>query len=394
MSAENLQSENARDLELAACFSSPLAFLSPLDAAKTVLLQLGKVLAIDRAALLWKEEQSRTLQGISWECPDTVTIVRLPLSPHDSISQLASSQLATDQLPEPLTLLNWNSIVPGDVSGTADEILLGLVDPHDHQRLPPAWREVLPGILRWSMQFEQILRDRTLAALAEYAAGAGHEINNPLGSIIGRTSQLLKTETNREKRRLLEAIGAQAYRIGDMIGDTMLFANPPASRPQSVSLTETVQTVLHHFGSQIVDSQIHLSFLPTEAVFVHADPVQLHIVVSELVRNSLNALLDNPPESPRMLTVHCTCEERQGRTGGLLELIDTGPGLTPEQQQHCFDPFYSGRQAGRGLGFGLSKCWRIVQQHQGTISLCCEDRQTRVQVWMVSDAKATSPEAP
>ena len=51
---------------------------------------------------------------------------------------------------------------------------------------------------------------------------------------------------------------------------------------------------------------------------------------------------------------------------------DDGPGITPEERQHIFDPFYSARQAGRGLGLGLSKCWRIVTNHGGSIEVASQ----------------------
>ena len=66
-----------------------------------------------------------------------------------------------------------------------------------------------------------------LEALAEFAAGAGHEINNPVATIVGRAELLLKGETNPERRQALLTIGAQALRIRDMIGDLMVFARPP-----------------------------------------------------------------------------------------------------------------------------------------------------------------------
>jgi len=53
----------------------------------------------------------------------------------------------------------------------------------------------------------------------------------------------------------------------------------------------------------------------------------------------------------------------------VLTVTDTGPGIPPEIRPHIFDPFFSGREAGRGLGLGLSKAWRIVQMHGGTISV-------------------------
>ena len=86
-------------------------------------------------------------------------------------------------------------------------------------------------------------RDK-LEALADFAAGAGHEINNPLATIIGRAQMLLKDETDPQKRQMLMSIGAQAYRIRDMIGDTMLFGRPPCPELQVVNLTEVVDRVL------------------------------------------------------------------------------------------------------------------------------------------------------
>ncbi|MEO8497186.1 MAG: ATP-binding protein, partial [Planctomycetota bacterium] len=56
-----------------------------------------------------------------------------------------------------------------------------------------------------------------------------------------------------------------------------------------------------------------------------------------------------------------------------LSVADTGPGIPDQVRRHLFDPFYSGREAGRGLGFGLSKCWRIVELHGGTIEVSGND---------------------
>ncbi len=83
-----------------------------------------------------------------------------------------------------------------------------------------------------------------LEALAEFAAGAGHEINNPLAAISGRVQLLLATETDPAKRQALKTIGGQVYRIRDMIGDLMLFARPPKPDPELLDLAETISEVL------------------------------------------------------------------------------------------------------------------------------------------------------
>src|SRR5882724_357569 len=93
---------------------------------------------------------------------------------------------------------------------------------------------------------ESSVSDRQLAelklrALAEFAAGAGHEINNPVATIAGYAQQLLADETDPDRRHALATIGAQAYRIRDMIGDVMLFARPPQPRPEQIDLTAAVR---------------------------------------------------------------------------------------------------------------------------------------------------------
>ena len=88
---------------------------------------------------------------------------------------------------------------------------------------------------------------------------------------------------------------------------------------------------------------------------------------------------DSPSRFARFTVPHCNTPARaptpalrtpQLRTPHfLLSVPDTGPGIPPEIRPHIFDPFFSGREAGRGLGLGLSKAWRIVELHGGTLAV-------------------------
>lgn len=224
--------------------------------------------------------------------------------------------------------------------------------------------EVAARLLETVVLWESTLREKKLASLAEFAAGAGHEINNPLGTITGRTAQLLKDEPDPERRRMLEAIGAQAYRIRDMIGDTMTFARPPAPVRELLDLTEQVGETLTRFETDIRDREIMLEVIAAEGIPVFADPTQLAVVISELMRNSLTEVSDGGT-----ISLFCESFQLNDAPWARLRMVNDGPELTMLEREHCFDPFFSGRQAGRGLGFGLSKCWRIVQQHQGSLEL-------------------------
>jgi signal transduction histidine kinase len=131
--------------------------------------------------------------------------------------------------------------------------------------------------------------DAKLAALAEFAAGAGHEINNPLATIIGRVQLLLRDETDPERRRALTTIGGQAYRIRDMIGDLMLFARPPVPEPRELDLNEVVKTVGDALADKFVDASCTLQFTSGGTPVIWADRVQLEVVVACLLQNSQGA---------------------------------------------------------------------------------------------------------
>lgn len=211
---------------------------------------------------------------------------------------------------------------------------------------------------------EWILPDAAkLEAMAEFAAGAGHEINNPVATIVGRVQMLLKSETDPERRQALSTIGGQAYRVRDMIGDAMLFARPPAPRPEALSLSQTIDDVLTSLQEEINQGEVQLEVNVAEALSLYADETQWKVVLSNLLLNSLQAM-----EAGGQIKISASPFETESGPFIHLKVIDEGPGLTEEERIHLFDPFYSARQAGRGLGFGLSKCWRIAMQHGATIA--------------------------
>ena len=210
---------------------------------------------------------------------------------------------------------------------------------------------------------EFILPDTSkLEAMAEFAAGAGHEINNPLATIIGRAQLLLKDERDPQRRQMLLSIGAQAYRIRDMIGDAMLFGRPPVPELQSMDLAIAVAAVVRQQADALGTESCTVTVDVATPLVLTADSTQVAIVLTELLRNSRQALQSvGGGEIQLRATSHGEF--------AVIEIEDHGQGFTELERQRAFDPFFSGRQAGRGLGFGLSKCWRIVHQHGGRIAI-------------------------
>lgn len=207
--------------------------------------------------------------------------------------------------------------------------------------------------------------DARLEAMAEFAAGAGHEINNPLGTISGRVQMLLPGEMDPDRRLSLETIGAQTLRIRDMIGDAMLFARPPKPAIETVPLTEIANEVVEALSNAAVVSGHRLTIESSDRCEAEADPIQFKVVLGALIYNSIEAT----NSGGIVVSMNDGEDDQAGYV--VMRVADSGSGLSADEVEHMFDPFYSGRQAGRGLGFGLSKCWRIVTNHGGKIAVDC-----------------------
>ena len=209
-------------------------------------------------------------------------------------------------------------------------------------------------------RFRAAVEQAKLDAMKELAYGASHEINNPLANIAARAQTLLKREHDVDKRRMLEAIHRQAMRAHEMIADLMLFARPPALERQPFDLVEMVNGVLGESAELLQAASVSVSLdAPSEPIQLLGDRTQLAVAVTALINNSVEAMGSGGEIA---ITV-------DGPSAGVVSIAvrDTGPGIPSELREHLFDPFFSGREAGRGLGFGLSKCWRIVTDHGGTI---------------------------
>jgi hypothetical protein len=212
-------------------------------------------------------------------------------------------------------------------------------------------------------EFEQRLEREKLAALVEFAYGAGHEINNPLANIAARAQTLLEDELDPERRRKLVAIRRQAMRAHEMIADLMLFARPPQLEIAPTDLRQIVRQVAEEQQALAGERSVQLACeLGDGPIVVVADATQLAVAIAAVVVNAIEAVARDG---------HVAIVTREWVEGNVrsAEVIvrDDGPGISDGVRPHLFDPFFSGREAGRGLGFGLSKCWRIVTDHGGSV---------------------------
>jgi len=224
-------------------------------------------------------------------------------------------------------------------------------------------------------RFAHELEQEKLSAMKELAYGASHEINNPLANISTRAQTLLREETDPERRRKLAAINSQAFRAHEMISSLMLFARPPRLDPQPVDLCRLLEDVVGELTEEALRQGTSLEFQPLdEPLVIHADPEQLAVALHALVENAMEAVASGGRvEVAARPIIHSASFSSPQWVA--VSVSDTGPGIADEVRPHLFDPFYSGREAGRGLGMGLAQCWSIVRQHGGRIEVSSRPHQ-------------------
>jgi two-component system NtrC family sensor kinase len=199
-----------------------------------------------------------------------------------------------------------------------------------------------------------------VAALAEMAAGAGHEINNPLAVISGQAQYLLAGESDPERGRSLQAIIRQAQRIHQILHDLMQFARPAPPQKRAVEVGPLVRDVVISLQDLALEKQVRLETPePLPSLVVDADPGQTRTILCCLLRNAIEAAPLNGWAALRA--------EQLGPATAVFVVEDNGQGPSPTARAHLFDPFFSGRTAGRGRGLGLPTAWRLARQQGGEV---------------------------
>lgn len=211
--------------------------------------------------------------------------------------------------------------------------------------------------------FTERVAEARLEALRELAYGAGHEINNPLANIAARAQALLLGEREPERRRRLATIVDQAFRARDMIGGLMVFARPPRPEPAATTLEALVAPLLATFQPQAEARRVELVCrgLPP-LVELRLDASQVGEALRLLTINAFEAV----PEGGR---VEIAARQDPTDPHAEIEIVDDGNGMESETAERACDPFFSGREAGRGIGLGLPKALRLIEANGGRLRI-------------------------
>jgi signal transduction histidine kinase len=220
----------------------------------------------------------------------------------------------------------------------------------------------------------QMVQSEKLVSLGQLAAGAAHEINNPLTAILGYSDLLAEDDTLPERtRNTAGKIREQARRTTSLVQNLLSFARQVPAERTLLDLNTVVTNAVQlraldlHSGGSTIDLQLE-SVLPG----VRGDNNQLMQVFFNIISNALDAMA---PSGGGKLTIRT----QRDRGNVVLLFTDSGPGI--REPHRVFDPFYTTKPVGKGTGLGLSICYGIVQEHGGNI--ICYNGQTGGAVFRV-----------
>lgn len=203
-----------------------------------------------------------------------------------------------------------------------------------------------------------------LASMGTLAAGVAHEINNPLGIILGFTDLLLeKFPVDSEEYDLLKTIEKQGLNAKRVVENLLNFARHKEHKEELVDINQNILTVLSVMGNTLLLNKIkQKQFLEDDLPPVKADPGELQQVFFNLFNNAIHAMQGS---SQAVLTV-----STKSLHNSMVEIrvTDTGHGIKQEHRNRIFDPLFTTKEVGKGTGLGLSVSYGIITKHSGTIT--------------------------
>ena len=210
-----------------------------------------------------------------------------------------------------------------------------------------------------SMQ-EQLLRSERLAAIGQLAAGVSHEIDNPVGIILGNAELLLEDmQEDDPLREDVAAIIEECRRCKRITGGLLGFARSPEGHHDRVELNQLVKETVTSLRPQMLFKDLDLKIeASAESLFVTGDADQLRQVMINVLLNAAQAL---PGVGQLQITLLKKAEQ------ALVYVDDSGPGIPEEDREKVFQPFFSTKAHGEGTGLGLPLCRKLVEAQGGEI---------------------------
>ncbi len=236
-----------------------------------------------------------------------------------------------------------------------------------NQRLATALAGVQAKTDELASMTQQLWQASKLATLGELAASIAHELNNPLATISLRMEALARQHAGDPKQsRTLEIVSGEVERMGSLVGTLLEFSRRGHQQISTIDVSgeieKSVELIEYYLRSRKVE--VIEEFEPN-APTIQADRQQLRQVFLNLLTNASDAM----PEGGKLIARVRKAQFMDGVNGVSVEFADAGAGIPARDLEKIWEPFFTTKLQGKGTGLGLAICRRVIEEHQGAISI-------------------------
>ena len=221
---------------------------------------------------------------------------------------------------------------------------------------------------------EQLRASERMSVLGELAASLAHEVRNPLGSIWG-VVEILKDECKEQGKdsEFTDILIQEVKRLNQVVENYLNLARQPKLYIKTCNLKEIVGSAIYLLNYKARKQDIQLVMdLPDESIWIKADESQLQQIMINLILNSMAAIIDNGTVIIKAEILSIAEQEAQPGKKQMVRLsvIDTGHGIDPAMKEKIFNPFFTTRERGTGLGLNIVK--RIADQNKWQLAVASQ----------------------
>ncbi|HXH28727.1 MAG TPA: response regulator [Candidatus Polarisedimenticolia bacterium] len=223
-------------------------------------------------------------------------------------------------------------------------------------------RELQARLVQLQSAQEEAVQTEKMTALGNLLSGVAHELNNPLCGVLGYAQLLQQNNTDAAMRKGVEVILREAERASRIVNNLLTFARRERPEKRPVQINHVLMRTLERKASDLKIARVEVrAELDSRLPPVLADAQQLQTVFLNLITNARQAMFE--AHGRGVLTVRSELYHERVR----ITLADDGPGIPDDNVRRVFDPFFTTREVGKGVGLGLSVCFAIVREHGGAI---------------------------
>jgi len=276
------------------------------------------------------------------------------------------------------------------------EVLISASRYNDHSGKPLGLLLIIRDISEYKRLEAQLLQAQKMEAIGTLAGGIAHDFNNLLAVIKGNLSLMrLDFDSSHTVMNRIQNIDQQVDSGAKLTSQLLGYARKGSYEVEPLDMVQVVSESAQAFGRtrKEIALEVHL---PQSEVIIEADRTQLEQVLFNLFVNAADAMPNGGNltlKTTKKIAKEILEDNFRPRPGTyvLIEITDTGIGMSPEIQKRMFDPLFTTKKIGKGTGLGLASVYGIIQSYKGYITVTSKEGQgTQVRIYLPASDKATS----